>query len=72
MAYLYQVNFEKKFVSGILSGRRYPGAFIRFATWQDAETFRKQCDGKTVVHSASGDDYIREYAILSAIEPMRA
>lgn len=67
--YRYQVNFEKVFVNGILSGRRYTNDYLRFVSWSDADRFAKQCDGKTVVKSASGDDYIRECPILSALEP---
>ena len=67
--YRYQVNFEKVFVAGVLVGLRYTNDYLRFATWHDAEAFRLKCDGKTVVNAIGGADYIRECAILSAIEP---
>ena len=69
MSYRYQVNVEKKFVSGILAGHRYTNAYLRFADWKSADAFRLQCDGATVVEEcAGGGAYIREYPILSAIE----
>ena len=69
MSYLYQVNFEKVFTDGILKGRRYTNAHLRFTSWHDAEKFRLACDGKTEVKEcAGGGTYVRECPILTALE----
>jgi hypothetical protein len=68
--YRYQVNFDKVFTSGVLKGRRYTNSYLRFVDWKSADSFARECDGKTVVSCCAGTgDYIREDAILSAIEP---
>lgn len=68
--YKYQVNFEKVFLSGILKGRRYTNAYLRFPDIASASAFASECDGKTVAKASDGTNasYVREYPIITELE----
>lgn len=67
-AYRYQVNFSKRFVTGILKGHLYHD-YLRFADWKSADAFKARCDAGDVFGTDAGT-YRAEDITLSAIEPM--
>ena len=67
--YTHQVNFEKQYVSGALSGHRYTGEYIRFCDAKSARAFAKKCDGKTLVKDCVGlGEFIQSDALISELE----
>ena len=69
MKYKFQVNFEIVFVSGQLSGRRYAGAYEKFADRASADRFAEWSDGKVKFNAVGGlGEYVREFPIISELE----
>lgn len=70
--YKYQVNYSKRFVSGILQGKLYHD-HLRFCDWQSADTFRQRCESGELFEPCAGNSaYSTEDVSLFAIEPMPA
>lgn len=65
--YTHQVNFEKVFVSGNLTGRRYANAYIRFCTLEDAQAFAAK-EGQVMPACAGNDSYRVEYPVITELE----
>ena len=67
-AYKYQVQFSKRFVTGLMAGMTIHGEMVRFATWDAADEFARKCDGKTIRKPCIGSGtFISESPILEAI-----
>ena len=66
--YKYQVNFDKVFVDGILSGKRYHD-HLRFVSKSDAIFFAKR-DGMIITECTRTGSYRQEDSQVIAIEPM--
>lgn len=67
-AYKYQCNYSKRFTSGLLEGKLYHD-YLRFATWQDADNFRKLCEsGHEFAPCAGNSGYVVEDVSLFAID----
>ena len=68
MSYKYQVNYSKRFTSGILTGKLYHD-HLRFADWQSADDFRKLIESGYEFKACAGNgSYTADDAILTAIE----
>ncbi len=68
-SYRYQVNYSKRFTSGVLQGRLYH-TYLRFASWRDADAFRQLVESGHVFQPCAGDGSYRcEDATISALEP---
>lgn len=66
--YRYQVNYSKRFTSGILEGRLYHD-YLRFADWASADQFVKLIESGHEFAECSGNgSYTADDAILTAIE----
>lgn len=69
-AYRYQVNFSKRFTTGILRGRLYHD-YLRFTDWKTADAFRTLCESGHEFEPVAGNAAYRvEDVTLSAIETM--
>ena len=66
--YRYQVNYSKRFTSGLLVNRLYHD-HVRFATWQAADEFRQKAESGKVFEPCAGNSaYVCEDVSLFAIE----
>jgi hypothetical protein len=67
--YKYQVNFSKRFTSGMFVGKLYHD-YLRFADWHSADEFKNKCESGHEFTPCAGDSaYKVEDVILIAIEP---
>jgi len=67
MGYKFQVNYSKRFTSGILVGKLYHD-HLQFADWQSADDFRKLCESGHEFQPCAGNGaYKVEDAALFAI-----
>jgi hypothetical protein len=70
--YKYQVNYSKRFKSGVLKNRLYHD-HLRFVDWNSADKFKQLCEsGHEFEPSAGNGSYIVEDVSLFAIEEMAA
>jgi hypothetical protein len=65
--YTHQVNFEKVFTSGTLTGRRYH-AYLRFCTLVSAQQFAARAGEIFQACDGSGWRYRMEAPIISTLE----
>jgi hypothetical protein len=68
--YKYQVNYSKRFVSGLFINKLHHD-YLRFVDWKCANEFKNKCESGHVFTSCSNDSsYKVEDVSLFAIEPM--
>ncbi len=66
--YRYQVNYTKRFTSGILAGKLYHD-HLRFVDWKSADQFRALCEsGYEFAPCAGNSGYTVDDVSLFAIE----
>ena len=67
--YKYQVNYSKRFTSGMFIGKLHHD-YLRFTDWNSADEFRIKCESGHEFTPCSGDSsYKVEDVSLFAIEP---
>jgi hypothetical protein len=67
--YKYQVNYSKRFTSGMFTGKLMHD-YIRFADWHSADEFKTKCESGHEFTPCAGDgSYKVEDVSLFAIEP---
>jgi hypothetical protein len=67
--YKYQVNYSKRFTSGILVGK-LAHDYTRFTDWKSADEFKNKCEsGYEFQPCAGNSSYKVEDVSLFAIEP---
>lgn len=64
--YTHQVNFSKRFTTGILAGRLYHD-YIRFTCRDDAQSFADR-EGQTVKACVGSDNYTIEDAMITELD----
>ena len=68
MGYRYQVNYSKRFTSGLLAGKLYHD-HLQFADWQSADQFRALCESGHEFQPCAGNSaYKAEDVSLFAID----
>ena len=51
--YTHQVNYSKRFITGVLKGKLYPD-YLRFTSAKEAQEFKKICESGYEFSSCAG------------------